>query len=105
MHDEEQDAGLHSHEPSILSPSFESTSSQSLVLRKTVDYEETEEHEAQTYKRFIQQLTSFYHIGNGADPFDALPQFQNPELSALYLTRNSRFSILVSRSPASSGNL
>jgi hypothetical protein len=88
MHGEEQDPDLHDQDLSTRLPSFESTT-QALVLRKTVDYEETEKHEAQTYEGLMQQLNSFYRIGNGADPFDALPQFKNPELSALYLTRNS----------------
>jgi hypothetical protein len=65
--------------------------SQALILRKTVDYEESENHETQTYKGLVQQLVAFYRVGNGADPFDALPQFENPELNSLYLTRNSEY--------------
>jgi hypothetical protein len=67
------------------------TSSQALIPRKTVDYEESEKHETHTYKGLIHQLTAFYQVGNGADPFDALPQFENPELNSLYLTRNSEY--------------
>jgi hypothetical protein len=72
------------------------TSSQDLILRKTVDYEESEKHETQTYKGLIHQLAAFYQVGNGADPFDALPQFENPELNSLYLTRNSKYFQAVS---------
>jgi hypothetical protein len=72
------------------------TSSQALILRKTVDYEESEKHETQTYKGLIHQLAAFYQVGNGADPFDALPQFENPELNSLYLTRNSEYFQAVS---------
>jgi hypothetical protein len=72
------------------------TSSQALVLRKTVDYEESEKHETHTYKGLIHQLAAFYQVGNGADPFDALPQFENPELNSLYLTRNSEYFQAVS---------
>jgi hypothetical protein len=70
---------------------YDGTSSQALTLRKTVDYEESENHEMQTYKGLIQQLVAFYQVGNGADPFNALPQFENPELNSLYLTRNSEY--------------
>jgi hypothetical protein len=72
------------------------TYSQALILRKTVDYEESEKHETHTYKGLIHQLAAFYQVGNGADPFDALPQFENPELNSLYLTRNSEYFQAVS---------
>lgn len=55
-----------------------------------IDYEESEIHEQRQLRTMIDGLTTFYNIGGTHDPFDVLPQFRNPHLDALYLSRNCK---------------
>ncbi|KAF2024728.1 hypothetical protein EK21DRAFT_78108, partial [Setomelanomma holmii] len=56
-------------------------------LSKVVHYEESDSHEEAVLRMLVGKLARVYQIGDGVDPFEILPQFEHPELSALYLTR------------------
>ncbi|KAF1926601.1 uncharacterized protein M421DRAFT_67080, partial [Didymella exigua CBS 183.55] len=53
-----------------------------------IDYEESERHEERQLRSLVVGLASFYNVGGSHDPFDVLPQFRNPRLDALFLSRN-----------------
>jgi hypothetical protein len=71
------------------SPLYRDTS-HALVPYRNLNYEEVDCHEARSFEQLSRQLASFYRIGNGVEPFSALPQFLNPKLDALFLTRSSK---------------
>ena len=67
------------------------------VTEKAVTaYEESESHEERQLRTLIVGLAAFYDVGGTHDPFDVLPQFRNPHLDALYLSRNCKFESSVS---------
>ncbi|KAF2633202.1 hypothetical protein BU25DRAFT_380373 [Macroventuria anomochaeta] len=59
-----------------------------ITEKAVIDYEESERHEERQLRTMIVGLATFYNIGGSHDPFDVLPQFRNPYLDALYLSRN-----------------
>ena len=59
--------------------------SQPRVCRKIVKYEYTE---SQDGSKIRSVATTFCQIGDGVDPFKALPQFENPRLDFVFLLRN-----------------
>lgn len=62
--------------------------------RPVTDYEESERHEERQLRTLVGGLARFYNIGGAQDPFDVLPQFQNPRLNALYLARTCKIQLL-----------
>jgi hypothetical protein len=56
-----------------------------------IHYEQSEVHEERQLRKLISGLATFYNIGGLPDPFDVMPQFRNPRLNALYLSRNCKF--------------
>ncbi|KAF3034901.1 hypothetical protein E8E12_005031 [Didymella heteroderae] len=56
--------------------------------REVTGYEASERHEERQLRSLVVGLASFYNVGGTQDPFDVLPQFRNPRLDALYLSRN-----------------
>ena len=59
------------------------------------EYEESESHEQRQLRTLVVGLATSYNVGGSHDPFEVLPQFRNPSLNALYLSRNCK-----SESPA-----
>ena len=53
--------------------------------------EQSEIHEERQLRKLVSGLATFYNIGGLPDPFDVMPQFRNPRLNALYLSRNCKF--------------
>jgi hypothetical protein len=70
-----------------LRPNMFAAGAQNTVTCKVVNYEQTDRHEEAVTRMLVAKLARYHQIGDGIDPFVVLPQFQNPELSALYLTR------------------
>ena len=60
-----------------------------------IDYEESEKHEERQFRTLVVRLATFYNVGGCQDPFDVLPQFRNPQLDSLYLSRSCKFPPLV----------
>ncbi|KAF9701642.1 hypothetical protein EKO04_000046 [Ascochyta lentis] len=60
---------------------------QAIMDQSVTDYEESERHEERQLRTLIVGLATFYNVGCSHDPFDVLPQFRNPQLNALYLSR------------------
>lgn len=56
-----------------------------------IHYEQSEVHEERQLRKLVSGLATFYNIGGLPDPFDVMPQFRNPRLNALYLSRNCKF--------------
>lgn len=65
--------------------------------RDVIDYEASERHEERQLRNLVVGLARFYNVGGAQDPFDVLPQFRNPRLDALYLSRNCKCSYVISR--------
>lgn len=65
--------------------------------RNVIQYEASERHEERQLRSLVVGLASFHSIGSTHDPFDVLPQFRNPRLDALYLSRNCKSSDAASR--------
>ncbi|KAF2734208.1 hypothetical protein EJ04DRAFT_437617, partial [Polyplosphaeria fusca] len=57
------------------------------AAEQVVDYEESDEYEEKQMRILVAQLARSARIGDGVDPFVVVPQFESPELSALYLVR------------------
>ena len=53
-------------------------------------YEDSDRHEERQLRTMIVGLATFYDVGSSLDPFDVLPQFRNPRLDALYLSRSCK---------------
>ncbi|KAF3053680.1 hypothetical protein E8E11_011035 [Didymella keratinophila] len=53
-----------------------------------IEYEASERHEERQLRSLVVGLARSYNVGRTQDPFDVLPQFRNPRLDALYLSRN-----------------
>jgi hypothetical protein len=62
----------------------------STVGQPVTEYEESERHEERQLRTLVVGLASFYNVGGTHDPFDVLPQFQNPRLNALFLSRTCK---------------
>ncbi|KAF3000825.1 hypothetical protein E8E13_006703 [Curvularia kusanoi] len=56
--------------------------------KAVIHYEQSEIHEERQLWKMISGLATFYNIGGLPDPFEVLPQFRNPQLNALWLSRN-----------------
>jgi hypothetical protein len=65
--------------------------------RDVINYEASERHEERQLRSLVVGLASFYNVGRTQDPFDVLPQFHNPRLDALYLSRNCKCLCISSR--------
>ncbi|KAH7089790.1 hypothetical protein FB567DRAFT_521560 [Paraphoma chrysanthemicola] len=70
-----------------LRPNMSATGARDTKTCKVVNYEQTDRHEEAVTRMLVGKLARYHQIGDGIDPFVVLPQFDNPELSALYLTR------------------
>jgi hypothetical protein len=70
---------------------------QSIAEKDAIDYEESERHEERLLRNLAVGLANFYNVGGSQDPFDVLPQFRNPRLDALYLSRHCRSSRMALR--------
>jgi hypothetical protein len=58
--------------------------------KDVIEYEASERHEERQLRSLVVGLASFYDVGRTQDPFDVLPQFRNPQLDALNLSRNCK---------------
>lgn len=65
--------------------------------RDVIDYEASENHEERQIRSLVVGLANFYNVGGTDDPFDVLPQFRNPRLDALHLSRNCKCPCVASR--------
>jgi hypothetical protein len=63
---------------------------QAITDKAVTDYEETERHEARQLRTMVVGLATFYNVVGSHDPFEVLPQFRNPNLDALYLSRSCK---------------
>ncbi|KAF1844844.1 uncharacterized protein K460DRAFT_405124 [Cucurbitaria berberidis CBS 394.84] len=54
---------------------------------RVVEYEDSDSHEDLQMRLLVGKLATSLRIGDGVDPFNVLPQFQNPKLNSLYLLR------------------
>ena len=69
----------------------------SVAEKDVIEYEASERHEERQLRSLVVGLASFYNVGRTQDPFDVLPQFRNPRLDALNLSRNCKCSYVFSR--------
>lgn len=58
--------------------------------KNVTEYEESEKHEERQLRSLVVALANFYKVNGSHDPFDVLPQFRNPRLDALYLSRSCK---------------
>lgn len=58
---------------------------------RVVNYELSTSHEEALCRMLVVQLATFHQIGDGVDPFNVIPQYENPELSAVWLQRNCKY--------------
>lgn len=63
---------------------------------RVLDYEETDRHEERNVRMLVGKLATFYQLGDGVDPFNALPQFESGELDSLWLMRKCKSMAIVS---------
>lgn len=61
-----------------------------ITEKDVIGYEESKRHEERQLRSLVVGLANFYNVGGSHDPFDVLPQFRNPRLDALYLSRNCK---------------
>lgn len=65
--------------------------SASAANARVVTYELSTSHEEALARMLAVMLANFHQIGDGVDPFNVIPQYENPELSAVWLQRNCKF--------------
>ncbi|KZM25172.1 hypothetical protein ST47_g3671 [Ascochyta rabiei] len=63
------------------------TQIQTITDESVTNYEESKEHEERQLRTLIYGLATFHSVSGSHDPFDVMPQFQNPQLNSLYLSR------------------
>jgi hypothetical protein len=59
---------------------------------RVIDYEETDSNEERNVRMLVGKLATFHQLGDGVDPFNALPQFRSSELDSLWLMRKCEYS-------------
>lgn len=73
---------------------------QTITNKAVTDYEESERHEARQLRTMVVGLATFYNVVGSHDAFEVLPQFRNPNLDALYLSRNCESAPSIPRADA-----
>lgn len=88
-----QDLVLHTQRSLSDSPFNKGACSEAPILRscRLVNYQDDTDHERDTFLTLLQQVARVFCLGNSADPFHAIPQFENPKLDSLTLIRNSKY--------------
>jgi hypothetical protein len=64
----------------------------SKTLSNLVQHEYKEDQVEVKMRILAAKAATFYHIGDGVDPFVMLPQFKSHELDIMFLTRNCKWS-------------
>lgn len=57
------------------------------AARRVNEYEDSEAHDQLLLRILIAKVATTSSLGDGVDPFTALPQFASPELNSIYLIR------------------
>lgn len=78
-------------------PHYQTRTQEAVLSRPVTDYEESKTNEERQLRMLVVGLATHYNIGSNLDPFDVLPQFRNPRLSSLYLSRTCEFQLIEPR--------
>jgi hypothetical protein len=54
---------------------------------RVISYADSKVHEERHMRMIAVKIAKFHQVGDGVDPFDVLPPFENPELNSMFLLR------------------